>query len=191
MFWIKNTIKVCNYWDCVNDAQGEALLCADHQAQRMEGLLDKCPKCGRFKDVIYQFCLDCYVGRKVKKKKPVINTRRTKKAYKVELTSASSNDYYEPEKLFVYVIEVGEGILYVGYTDDIHNRLSEVRKRKKSPETGWAPKLRYMESAKSKKSAETAELKLKELIIRDPKQIDVLSANFYKGLKEYGFDYSL
>ena len=50
----------CKY---CNAASGKYDLCKEHYYDSIEGIIDKC-KCGQYKDVEYDLCLDCYKKNK-------------------------------------------------------------------------------------------------------------------------------
>ncbi|MFC1900634.1 GIY-YIG nuclease family protein [Chloroflexota bacterium] len=189
MFWNRNKPTVCTYWDCHKEAREGDTLCGEHYKMWEEGFLDKCPRCTRLKDTIYYLCLDCYVGRKIKKKKlePRPVQGLSERLQQIENPAGDQNDSV---KCFVYILEVGDGTLYVGYTKDIQDRLNEVRKPKKSTGTAQPPKLRYLEFIRSMERAKTRVLELREFAAHHPSYIDSLSKQFYQNMEEVGFDIS-
>lgn len=186
MFWRKKR-NVCAYWDCNTAIPEDDFLCPEHYSKWVEGLIDKCPKCGRLKDVMYYLCLDCYVGRKVKKK-PYVDLPKPEKIYRIEYTDNWTDSYLEPGRCFIYILEVGDGELYIGHTEDIYNRLAEIREGRRSPGAVKKPRLRYLETAIDENAAELRELELKGLVTANPGQINAMSLEFHHHMQELGFD---
>jgi predicted GIY-YIG superfamily endonuclease len=187
MFWRKKK-HVCAHWDCNRVIPEDELLCPEHYSKWVEGLIDKCPKCGRLKDVMYYMCLDCYVGRKIKNKKPVVDLPKPKKAYRIEYTDNWSDAYLERGKCYIYILELDDGVLYIGHTTDIYSRLAEVRQGKKSPGARQAPRLHYLEIAINENAAETRVLELKRLVQSNPGQIEAMSTEFHHHMREFGLE---
>ena len=192
MLWNRNNNYACAYWDCRKEAREEDGLCPEHHKMWEEGLLDKCPRCSRLKDTIYYLCLDCYVGRKIKKKKPESGRPIPSQSERLEQYAARiagiNNDI--PKRCFVYILEVGDGTLYVGHTQDIQDRLKEVRKPKKSLKTARPPKLRYLEFLNNEGKAKSRVFELREFATINPGYIDALSREFFKSMEEVGFNIS-
>jgi predicted GIY-YIG superfamily endonuclease len=191
MFWNRNKNPVCEYWDCRKEARKEGTLCPEHYKMWEEGLLDKCPRCGRMKDSVYYLCLDCYVGRKIKRKKPEPAPRMPSWSRRLDQYVAGiAGIDDESARCYVYILEVGDGTLYVGHTQDIQDRLKEVRKPKKSVRTAQPPKLRYLEFLNSEKKAKRRVIELREFAAINPGYIDTLSQEFFSNMQRIGFDIS-
>ena len=92
----------------------------------------------------------------------------------------------ESKKCFVYILEVGDGTLYVGYTQDIRDRLKEVRNPGKSTKTAQPPKLRYIENIQSERIARSRVSELREFAAVNPGYIDKLSQEFFKQMEDIG-----
>ena len=54
------TQNQCQFWDCNESIPGHHFLCYDHYIQHGAGMIDECKSCGRYKDVDYDVCLNCY-----------------------------------------------------------------------------------------------------------------------------------
>ena len=65
--------KTCQYWNCNVGVRSNHFLCSEHYEDYQEYVIDKCPECGRFKDVGFDVCKDCYGA---------INKRTVDKKYK-------------------------------------------------------------------------------------------------------------
>lgn len=187
MFMRKNT-SVCEYWDCGKTVSGTDYLCDTHQKKWLDGDIDRCPKCNRFKDTIYRFCLDCYLERPVKQRKPTVISSKQKTSPRAEYTSMLRGGFPNEDRYFIYVIEFDDGIFYVGYTKDIRNRLSGLGKKKKTSVPGYNPRLQFLEIVTGEKDAELRESKLKELVKSDPDQLRSMSSDFYRQMKELGLE---
>jgi predicted GIY-YIG superfamily endonuclease len=185
---MRKNINVCEYWDCSNSVTGSDYLCVKHHQKWLDGAIDRCPKCSRFKDTIYKFCLDCYLERPVKQRKPSVVSSNRKKSPREEYTEILRGGYLKQERYFIYVIELDNGVFYVGYTQDVRRRLSGFGKKKKSTISGYYPKLQFLEIITGEKDAELREAELKKLVQSDPKQIRSMSSDFYQQMKEYGFE---
>jgi predicted GIY-YIG superfamily endonuclease len=189
MFWNRNKIQVCEYWDCRKEAGKENTLCPEHRKMWEEGLLDKCPRCGRMKDSVYYLCLDCYVGRKIKKKKPEPAPPMPSWSGRLEQYMAGTAGIPgESVRCYVYILEVDDGTFYVGHTKDIRDRLKEVRKPGKSAKSAQPPKLRYLEFFNSERSAKRRVIELREFAATNPGYINMLSREFFKSMEKAGFD---
>ncbi len=181
----KNT---CAFWDCNKGIPEDDFLCAEHQEKWVGGLIDRCPKCGRFKDIMYYLCLDCYIGRRVKPQKVPAVVPKPKQQYRIEYSETWTDGYMGPDKCFIYILEFDDGTLYVGHTRDIQSRLSEFREQKTSPAARQKPKLHYLEIAVNEKAAELRESELKRLIESNPGQIGVMALEFHHHMQEFGFE---
>jgi predicted GIY-YIG superfamily endonuclease len=184
---MRKSNRVCEYWDCDTGVTGSDYLCDKHHKKWLDGTIDRCPKCSRFKDTIYRYCLDCYLERPIKKRKPAVVSTKQKKSPRELYTGILRGDYPRQERYFVYVIEFDGGVFYVGYTRDIHRQISGLGK-KKSTTSGYSPKLQFLEIIAGEKDAELREAELKKLVQSDPKQIRSMSSDFYQQMKEYGFE---
>ncbi len=178
--------NLCGYWDCKKRIPSDDFLCAEHYQSWTDGLIDRCPKCGRFKDVMYQLCLDCYIGRPATWWEPTIAIPTPKQQYKVEYSEAWIDGYLRRDKFFVYILEFDDGVLYVGHTVDIHKQLSQ--HHKESPTTRQHPKLKYLQIVATKKAAELHEAELKKLINSNPHQIRLMISDFQAHMRELGYD---
>ncbi len=183
---MRKSQRICEYWHCSNTITGTEYLCPTHHQKWLDGIIDRCPKCSRFKDTMYRFCLDCYLGRPVKKRKPAAVKSKQKKSTREKYSEILRGGYPVQERYFIYVIEFDDGIFYVGHTQNIRSQLSGLGK-KKSSASGNNPKLQFLEIVTGEKDAELRESKLKELAKSDPKQVRSMASDFYQQMKEYGF----
>ncbi len=180
--------NICEYWECNKESSGGDFLCTAHHEKWLDGLIDRCPKCGRFKDVIYDMCLDCYVGRRVKRQKPAKVIPKRKQYPRIEYSETGTGGYPGHDRYFIYVIELDDGVLYVGHTMDIHSRLSELRKKKKSSTVEHNPRLQYLEAVASAEDAEARESELKRLVQSDPSQLRAMASDFQRHMRELGLE---
>jgi len=58
-------MRLCAYWDCREELDEGVSFCREHGRRLNRKLIDKCPKCGRYKDTRIKFCPDCTYGRPV------------------------------------------------------------------------------------------------------------------------------
>lgn len=58
-------MRLCAYWDCMEEVDEGMSFCREHGKKLNRQLIDKCPKCGRYKDVRQDTCPDCRYGRPV------------------------------------------------------------------------------------------------------------------------------
>ena len=56
--------KKCCYWNCRRRISENHFLCNEHFNDLIDGFIDQCPVCGRFKNLEYDSCSDCYNERK-------------------------------------------------------------------------------------------------------------------------------
>jgi predicted GIY-YIG superfamily endonuclease len=182
--WKKN---ICGYWDCQRRIANDQFLCADHHQSWTDGIIDRCPNCGRFKDIMYQQCQDCYFGRKVTPWQPSVEIANQEQSYRVDYSETWTDGYMQPERYFVYIIGFGEGDFYVGHTADIRKRLAEHREGKIFPTSGGITRLEYLEVAADEKAALLREAELKRLIEINPNQLRLMTSRFVERMRELGF----
>lgn len=187
MFWRRNR-NICGYWDCSKRIPGDNFLCAVHHEGWTEGIIDRCPKCGRFKDIMYQMCQDCYFGRQVAPWQPSAEVPSLNQSYQVEYSDQWTDGYMQPEQYYIYILEFGDGDFYVGHTVDLRGRLAEHREGKIFPTSGGNTKLEYLEVADSEKAALLREAELKRLIETNPRQIRLMTDRFVERMRELGFE---
>ena len=58
-------MNICAYWDCASEIDEEMSFCHEHGLKMDKGLIDQCPRCGRYKDKRYTLCPDCRYGRPI------------------------------------------------------------------------------------------------------------------------------
>ena len=117
--------NICGYWDCNKQITDDDFLCAEHHESWEKGVIDQCPKCERFKEIMYTQCPDCYFGRPVTPLKSTTVIPTQKQHYQVEYSDAWVDPYQRADKFFVYILEFDDGNLYVSYTSDLRERLRE------------------------------------------------------------------
>ncbi len=186
---IKNRRKknTCSYWDCQQPAPEGSLLCPEHYEGWTEGLIDRCPRCGRFKDVMYEVCQDCYAGRPVKSGGlATMVPAREEKTATVKLSDVWVDGYMRPDRYFVYLLEFDDGSFYVGHTKDLSKELAKHREQKTSSSARSKPKLQYAQVIATERAAELRKSELKELIVSNPEQIRLMIADFHRHMREFG-----
>lgn len=180
--------NICGHWDCNKEIPDGDFLCAKHYEKWIDGFIDRCPKCGRFKDIKYYLCLDCYFGRPVKPRKAPAAIPNSKKYPRIDYSEAWTDGYLSREKRFIYVFELDDGVFYVGHTGDPQNLVSRLRESKESPIAGYNPRLQYLEIAVNEEAAELRELELKKLIESNPDQMRMMAQDFRDQMRELGFE---
>ena len=158
-------IKKCRYWNCNKTIRANHFLCSEHYEDWEDYLIDKCPECGRYKDVEYDICKDCFstLKRKSVEKKP------------------SSPVRIEHSKAW----EKGDkGGFYIGQTRDLRVRLGEHRDGKTKSTSGRNLKLQYFEEVSSRKSAELKEVELKMLVNSNERKIRKMIQDFQDRVRE-------
>ncbi len=178
--------NICGHWGCQKRIPDDEFLCAEHYDDWVNGLIDRCPKCGRFKDVSYQLCLDCYFGRPVAQWEPPVEIPAQKQSYKVEYSEAWVDGYMRPDRFFVYILELDDGTLYVAHTTDLRKQLSEYREQKTASTAGRNPRLQYLQIVATKDAAELRETELKRLIASNPEQIGLMIYDFRGHMRDLG-----
>ena len=180
--------EICGYWDCDKQIPDDGFLCERHYEGWVKGLVDRCPKCGRFKETMYQVCPDCYIGREVAYWEPRVVIPTQKKAFQVQYSDAWIDGHMRPDRFFIYIIEFGEGGLYIGHTKDIRKHMAQYQNKKKAPALGSTPKLQYLQIIATKEAAEMREAELKRLIETNPDQIRVMISEFHRHMREFGLE---
>ncbi|MBI2979525.1 MAG: GIY-YIG nuclease family protein [Chloroflexi bacterium] len=178
----------CGYWDCDKRIPEDDFLCAEHYQSWAEGVIDRCPKCGRFKDIMYRLCLDCYFGRKVAQWQPPGGIPPQKQNYRVEYSDAWVDGYMRSDKFFIFILEFDDGGLYVGHTADLTSQLSGYKKQKESANAGRNPRLQYVQMVATKEAAELREAELKKLLGSNPEQVHLMIADFRGRMHELGYE---
>ncbi|MFC2056557.1 GIY-YIG nuclease family protein [Chloroflexota bacterium] len=187
MFRRKNK-NTCGFWDCNKGIPDDDFLCTEHHEKWVGGLIDRCPKCGRFKDIMYHTCLDCYVGRRVKPQKGPAVVPEPKQQYRIEYSETWTDGYMGPEKRFIYILEFDDGTLYIGHTTDIHSRLSELREQKAPSTARQKPRLGYLEIGVNEEAADLRVAELKKLLESNPDQVGAMLLEFHHHMQELGFE---
>ncbi len=180
--------NICGFWDCNNRIPDDDFLCVEHHEKWIEGFIDRCPKCTRFKDIMYHLCLDCYFGRKVKPKKLPDVVPEPKKHYRIEYSETWTEGFMLPDKRFIYILESDDGVFYIGHTADIRREFPELRKQKTSSTVGRTARLHYLEVAANEGAAELREAELKRLLKTNPEQINAMILEFHHHMQEFGFE---
>ncbi len=90
-------MRICAYWDCSREINEQDSFCHEHGPKLNKGLIDQCPKCGRFKDTRYKLCPDCRYGRPIAEWKIRNRNLKAAKYTELELSEKSENVYAESE----------------------------------------------------------------------------------------------
>ena len=72
-----------------------------------DGLINKCPSCGRFKDEIYDVCLDCYSRPPRRQTRAnTVTVRETKRRCRPERSRVWDKKYSDAARFFVYILKL-------------------------------------------------------------------------------------
>ena len=176
--------NICGYWECNRHIPYNHFLCAEHYEDWEDGLIDQCPRCGRFKDAMYKLCLDCVYSRPVTRWEPPVVIPTVNQHYGVEHSEAWAKGDKGVERFFVYILKLEDGDFYVGQTNALRERLSEHRDNKTPSTAGRNPKLQYFEVLPSRETATLREAELKRLKDSNPRQIRRMIIGFQDIIRE-------
>jgi len=180
--------NICGYWECKRRIVGDSFLCPQHYQDWIDGLIDRCPKCGRFKDVMYQQCLDCYFGRPVSPWKSPVPIPITKQRRRIEYSEAWVDGYMRRDRFFIYILELDDGTLYIGHTTDLRQELADYRSQKKAAKGKGTASLQYLQIVATKRAAELREAELKRLLQSNPEQIRLMIQDFRAHMRDFGYE---
>lgn len=181
-------MNICRYWNCNTRIRYGHFLCYEHHADWEEYLINKCPGCGRYKDVEYDLCLDCYNKRKIVDRNRFGRSEPINKSYRLEHSKAWEKKDKEAERFFVYILKDEKGKFYVGQTRDLRARMSEHRDGKTRSIAGRGMKLQYFEECKNRPEVELREVELKKLIDHDERQVRKMIIEFQDRIREVKFE---
>jgi predicted GIY-YIG superfamily endonuclease len=184
--------KTCAYWSCRREVQGRNYLCSDHYDAYKDGVINKCPECGRYKDEAYDLCLTCWNKHHSTSQQKALNSNNNrysnKTKYKVEHSKAWDKADEGAEHFFAYILKLDDGSFYVGHTRELRERLSEHRDDETRSIAGRNPRLQYFEVLPTRDSAKLREVELKTLRDKNPRQIRRMIISFQDRLREVDMD---
>jgi hypothetical protein len=183
--WGKKT-STCAYWDCCSKVPEGEFLCAQHKEKWQLGLIDRCPDCGRFKDVMYYQCQDCHYGLKPKSKQLPDKVPEPPRKISVKYTESRPESYLSGERRFVFIIGFEDGHQSIGLTKDMKKHLNEIKKLKKKGEEN--PGLDYLEIVAGQAAAEMRVVEIQDIARSNPRQIVAMTLEFHHHMKEFGFE---
>ena len=102
---MKKEENICGYWSRNKRVRDNQFLCREDYEDFRDGLLDRCPVCGRFKDREYDLCLDCYNGRPIKTWRPSNKVHSLDRNDNIEHSVAWGKRDAESERFFVYILK--------------------------------------------------------------------------------------
>lgn len=175
---------VCGYWRCNRLIDSKYFLCAEHYEDWQYYLVDECPSCGRFKDAMYELCLDCANERTFTQWKPTVKIPTRNRQYSIEHSKAWEKGDKKKDRFFVYACKLDSGEFYIGQTRELRERMSEHRDDPKSPIHGRNPKLQYFEILPDRKAAELREVELKKIKDSNPRQLRRMIIGFKDLIRE-------
>lgn len=178
--------KTCAYWSCQKEVKGRNYLCADHYEALQDGIIDKCPLCGRYKGEEYEVCRDCKKKHRSVTKHKINggNGNGEKPKHDIEHSKAWEKADEAAERFFVYILKLDNGEFYVGQTRELRERLSEHRDDKAKSTAGRNPRLQYFEVLPTRELAELREVELKKIKDKNPRQIRRMIIGFQDLLRE-------
>ena len=137
---------------------------------------------------MYRLCQDCYSGRPVKPGKVTVALPEQKNDQKVEYSEVWIDGFMRPDKFIIYILELDDGSLYIGYTKDLRKQIAEHRRQKSSFSAGRDIKLQYVQEIATQRAAELRVAELKKLKESSPRQIELMIADFHAHMREFGFE---
>jgi len=149
----------CIFWDCKSDIRDDHILCRAHYDDFLDGLVNRCPGCGKLKYTDFNWCASCQNSRSGPVRRP--QTDAAPKGRKVESSPFWSKGDSKAEAFYVYILKLDGGDFYVGQTRDLQVRV-ERHKDGEVPETkGKNPRLYWFQTLNSRERATTFEAELK------------------------------
>jgi len=170
---------ICEYWKCNRRTQPNHFLCGFHFNDLLDGYIDVCPVCRRFKHIDWRLCGDCEKGRPV-------NRQRAPK-YDVEHSEKWNTRDQVADKFYVYILKLDGGKFYAGQSRELRERIDEHKDGKVKSTAGRNPKLNYFEVLPTREAAELREAELKEIIDSNPREIYRLIVSFRADVGELQF----
>ena len=168
-------MNTCRFWNCTRRIKYGHFLCPEHFEGWDDGFIDKCPKCGRYKDIDYDECLNCYNN----KSKP-----QSTNEYRVEHSKAWEKRDKKTGKFFVYILKDRKGRFYVGQTRDLRERLSEHKDGKTRSTAGRKMDLQYIEEKGNRNEAALREVELKKLVDSDERKVRKMIIEYQDRIRE-------
>jgi len=169
----------CQFWECGRPIRPDHFLCYDHFQDLEEDLIDQCPSCKRFKNIDYSLCLECHRTRQAPPRRPASPNRYERESSpQWEAGDAMASEFY------VYILRLDGGQFYAGQTRDLRARLMEHREGGTSSTAGRNPKLAWFDIVPTRDEATSMEVRLKDLIDRNPREIRKMFIRFNDLLKE-------
>ena len=93
-----------------------------------------------------------------------------------------------PDRVFVYILELDDGFMYIGYTPDLRKGLAEHREQKVVSTAGRHPRLRFAQIMAPKAVAERRVAELKRMVEDNPEQIQTMIDDFSAHMREMGYE---
>jgi len=166
----------CKYWNCNRSIKTSHFLCPEHYEEWQDYAIDKCPKCGRYKDEGYDLCLDC--RRKMSSARIYRIKKTPTSTYRVEHSDKWRNQNDSDSKFFVYILKFTDGKYYVGHTDNLRVRLAEHRDGKTRSTANKQFDMQYYEIFNNRKDAELKEVELKILKDKNDRKLRQIILDF-------------
>ena len=171
-----NVEYTCQFWNCDKRIQPNHFLGGQHFNLLLDGFIDVCPNCRRFKHIGWELCLDCNKGHPVSQQTPSKHTVEHSEQWRKADEAAS--------RFFVYILKLDDGSFYVGHTRELRERLSEHRDGKVISTAGRNPKLQFWRILHNRETASLAEVELKKWVDSNPRQIRRMILDFQDLIRE-------
>ena len=158
----------CEYVGCDNQTPANHFLCSFHYDVLLDGFIDVCPICRRFKPNGYELCRDCEYGKRVK---PRSAKNISRNEYKSEHSDKWKHNKEGEGPFFAYILKLSDGTFYPGHTDDLRSRRWEHKDGTTRSTAGRNPKLQYFEIFPTRDKARSREDELKPICKSNPREI--------------------
>lgn len=145
----------CQLCGCNRIIPGRHFLCRDHYTECEAGAIDQCPACGRYKDVSYDVCRDCY--------EQTVSASDIKRANAGQQGNRGFRADNGADRFFVYALLMNNGEYYIGQTREIHERWREHRSGMSHQTRGRESKLQWFTTVTTRKEATDLEAELQQL----------------------------
>jgi predicted GIY-YIG superfamily endonuclease len=184
--------NICAYSGCTKRITNpKYFLCTEHHEDRKDGLIDQCPKCGRFKSTEYKQCLDCYHKRPIKHWTPPTDFSQPKpqsETVNIEHSKKWERGDKDIDRFYAYILKLDGGVFYIGHTRELRERISEHLDGTTASTKGLNPKLQYFEILPTREEAVKREAELKKLVETNNREIRRMIISFQDLIRELNYD---
>ncbi len=145
----------CQFWDCNIEIRWDYFLCSIHFDMANAGTIDRCGGCGKFKLLVYEFCIKC--------KREMSEVRSFPDQDAIQRDDREFPGDKEVGQFFVYILLMNDGKYYVGQTGNLFERIRQHRNNMSQSTKGRDPKLQWFCAAATRSEATELEQYLKHL----------------------------